>query len=84
MLNLNALQKVPGIGSKGASKIMVDLTGFFDFNSTESGEEHKLKQEASLALEGLGFKKGDIEKVLQKITANTTAEIVREALKHFR
>lgn len=82
--NIVALQKVPGIGARGASKIMVDLAGFFDFNSTAKNPDSEIKKEASLALESLGFKKGEIDKVLAKVTAKTTAEIIKEALKHFR
>lgn len=79
--NIQALQKVPGIGAKGASKIMVDLAGFFDF--TQKGEQSPAFFQASLALESLGFKKSEIDKVFKKITAQDTSEIIKEALKLF-
>lgn len=80
--NVQALQKVSGIGAKGASKIMVDLAGFFDFSKEDSiSQAHK---EASMALEGLGFKKGDIAQVLKKISAQETSAIIKEALKFFQ
>lgn len=81
--NISALQKVSGVGAKGASKIMVDLAGFFDFSSQEEGD-HKIREEAILALEGLGFKKSDIEKVMKKISAKDTAGMIKEALKYFQ
>lgn len=81
--NISALQKVPGIGAKGASKIMVDLAGFFDFESTQDINQ-KAKDEAMMALEGLGFKKSEIEKALKKVNATETAGIIKEALKYFQ
>lgn len=81
--NISALQKVSGIGAKGASKIMVDLAGFFDFEMTKDGSQ-KNRDEVMMALEGLGFKKSEIEKVLKKITAQDTAGMIKEALKYFQ
>lgn len=81
--NVSALQKVSGIGAKGASKIMVDLAGFFDFEMTQD-ENQKARDEALMALEGLGFKKSEIEKVLKKVSAQDTAGIIKEALKFFQ
>lgn len=81
--NISALQKVSGIGAKGASKIMVDLAGFFDFEMTQD-ENQKAREEALVALEGLGFKKSEIEKVLKKVNATDTAGIIKEALKYFQ
>lgn len=80
--NLQALQKVPGIGAKGASKIMVDLGGFFDV-SMQSQYPKELR-EASMALEGLGFKKSDIDQILKKVKSQDTAGIIKEALQFFR
>lgn len=78
--NIQALQKVPGIGAKGASKIMVDLAGFFDLSNQVN---HSHLKEASLALEGLGFKKSEIEKVLKRVKSQDTAGIIKEALQFF-
>lgn len=75
--NIQALQKVSGIGAKGASKIMVDLAGFFDFSPQAN---HSNLKEASIALEGLGFKKSEIEKVLKKVKSQDIAGIIKEAL----
>ncbi|MCE3046968.1 Holliday junction branch migration protein RuvA [Helicobacter kayseriensis] len=83
--NIQALQKVPGIGAKGASKIMVDLAGFFDFSiQNKQGKESQAYIQASQALENLGFKKSEIDHVLKKIVATDTPSIIKEALKLFQ
>ena len=74
------LKRVPGIGPKGASRILVELSGFVvDGNSDEvSGAS---VSEAVQALESLGFKKDQINKVLATCSATTTADLVKQALK---
>lgn len=82
--DIEALKKVPGIGAKGAAKIMVDIAGFFAqlLQSQESiAPSNNLKYEASLALQSLGFKSNEIQKVLEHIEAPSVSEIVKEALK---
>ena len=54
--DVNMLKRVPGIGPKGASRILVELSGFV-VDGLESGEDSNINLEASLALESLGFKK---------------------------
>ncbi len=74
------LKRVPGIGPKGASRILVELSGFvIDGNSDEIVGASA--SEAVLALESLGFKKDQINKVLSKCSATTTSELVKQALK---
>lgn len=79
--NISALQKVSGIGARGASKIMVDLSGFFDFQTTCKDENQKVRDEATLALESLGFKKSEIEKVLKNMDCSEITQTIKEALK---
>ena len=74
------LKRVPGIGPKGASRILVELSGFV-VDGLESGEDSNINLEASLALESLGFKKDLITTVLKTCTSTTTSELVREALR---
>ncbi len=74
-----------GFGANGAAKIMVDIAGFFA-QLLQSQEEsiapsNNLKYEASLALQSLGFKRNEIQKVLEHIEALSVSEIVKEALK---
>jgi len=76
------LKRVPGIGPKGASRILVELSGFVisndDNNENNFGENATA---AVMALESLGFKKDQINKVLSTCTQTDTSAIVKEALK---
>lgn len=80
--DVSMLKRVPGIGPKGASRILVELSGFIvdnEDNNQDSTSNSNL--EASLALESLGFKKDVVSKVLKTCTAQDTSELVKEALK---
>jgi Holliday junction DNA helicase RuvA len=74
------LKRVPGIGPKGASRILVELSGFV-VETNSSSDIPNINLEASLALESLGFKKDLISTILKTCTSSTTSELVREALK---
>lgn len=78
--DINMLKRVPGIGPKGASRILVELSGFFLDNNLDD-DSSNINLEASLALESLGFKKDLINSVLKTCSSSTTSELVREALK---
>jgi Holliday junction DNA helicase RuvA len=77
-----SLKRVPGIGAKGASRILVELSNFV----VNVHDEKSLpsQAEAAMALESLGFKKEQIIKVLSTIHSGDTSEIVKEALKKLR
>ena len=78
--DISMLKRVPGIGPKGASRILVELSGFIiDGEEENDGASNTL--EASLALESLGFKKDVVSKVLKSCTATNTSELVKQALK---
>ncbi len=76
--DVNMLKRVPGIGPKSASRILVELADFIvdgrDDNSNSS------MGEAVLALESLGFKKDHIQKALRGSNGDT-ATLVKEGLK---
>lgn len=77
------LKRVPGIGPKQASRILVELSGVI-MNVTLEGEEDdntSSSLEAALALESLGFKKDQVSKVLKTCKSSNTSELVKEALK---
>jgi Holliday junction DNA helicase RuvA len=74
--NVSALKQVPGIGPKSASRILVELSEFSVTDSDDSTMSDAIK-----ALEGLGFKKDDITKIIKDIKASSTEEFVKEALK---
>jgi len=76
--DVKTLTKVSGIGPKGAKKILLELSDI----ELDSHEEVSNKNEASLALESLGFKKEIILKALKDLDGNLdTASLVKEALK---
>ena len=79
--DVGSLKRVPGIGAKGASRILVELSGFVVDGNSEENSLNVIASDAVLALESLGFKKDIINKALKGCTSNTTAELVREALK---
>ena len=77
--DINALKSVPGIGAKSAKRILVELGDFnIDLNK-ESGSTSL--NEASMALESLGFKKESIKKVLKDLKDGDTQTLIKEALK---
>jgi len=79
--DVGMLKRVPGIGPKGASRLLVELSGFVV--STSNGDEslHHSASEAVMALESLGFKKDQITKALSSAVSTDTAGLVKEALK---
>ncbi len=78
--DVSMLKRVPGIGPKGASRILVELSGFIiDSNDETSGSSSAL--EAALALESLGFKKDLVSSVLKTCVSSNTSDLVKEALK---
>lgn len=85
--DISALQRVPGIGAKGAGKIMVELAGFFSEIIEHTQGKTSLTNaldEALNALESLGFKNADILKVFKQIPQIESLEIsdmVKESLK---
>jgi len=79
--DVGSLKRVPGIGPKGASRILVELSGFVVDGNSDENSISTIASDAVLALESLGFKKDSINKALKGCTSTTTSELVREALK---
>jgi len=79
--DISMLKRVPGIGPKGASRILVELSGFVVSSTEMSQSVNQSASEAVMALESLGFKKDQINKALMACTATDTAGLVKEALK---
>ncbi|NPA04112.1 MAG: Holliday junction branch migration protein RuvA [Epsilonproteobacteria bacterium] len=76
--DIEALKKVPGIGTKSAQRLLLELD---KLEIAQSDDNYK---EVYLALESLGFKKEKIQKALKAIKeakSKTTAELVKEVLK---
>jgi Holliday junction DNA helicase RuvA len=78
--DVGSLKRVPGIGPKSASRILVELSGVV-LTPSASSEQEVNRNDAFMALESLGFKKEVITKVLKDITETDTSMIVKEALK---
>jgi len=78
--DVNLLKKVPGIGLKSASRILVELSGFIVLGEEDS-EETKINYEASQALESLGFKKDLVRKTLATCIETELSTLIKEALK---
>ncbi len=73
--DVGALKKVPGIGPKGAKRILMEM-GEFDLIQSSSPAVNQ----ALNALEGLGFNKTDILEALNGLEGSVE-EIIKAALK---
>ena len=86
--NVNALKKLPGIGAKSASQIVLDLKGKLVAAPvvTKQVQQQTLPPEISDALEGLknlGYKQGELSAAANKMLESpglTTAEYLRIGL----
>jgi Holliday junction DNA helicase RuvA len=77
--SVDMIKSVPGIGPKGASRLLVELSGFIiDGNFDDSSI---CIQEATMALESLGFKKEQIKKAISGCDIDDTAILIKQALK---
>ncbi|PHS38739.1 MAG: Holliday junction branch migration protein RuvA [Sulfurovum sp.] len=77
--DVGMLKRVPGIGPKAASRILVELADFIVDGNEESGNSGALG-EAIMALESLGFKLDAIRKALNGCSGDTST-MVKEGLK---
>lgn len=82
--DLNGVKKVPGIGPKSAGRILVELAGFDEELVASTGTTPSASlafNQATEALESLGFKKDKISKALSACEGTDTATLVKGALK---
>jgi len=77
--DVSLLKRVPGIGPKAASRILVELADFI-VDANEDSMVASGMSDAILALESLGFKKEHIRKALTGATGDT-ASLVKQGLK---
>ncbi len=80
--DVSMLKRVPGVGPKAASRILVELADFIVDVNAESASSGAMG-DAVMALESLGFKKEVIQKALVGVTGDT-ATLVKEALKRLQ
>ena len=78
--DVGMLKRVPGIGPKAASRILVELAEFILDTESDGDIEGSAMQEAIMALESLGFKKDAAQKALAGCSGDT-ATLVKEGLK---
>jgi Holliday junction DNA helicase RuvA len=79
--DLKGVSRVPGIGPKSAGRILVELNGFDIELLPATSVKTQACDEATQALEALGFKKEKISKALSSCASEDTASLVKEALK---
>jgi len=80
--DVGMLKRVPGIGPKAASRILVELADFIVDGNAED-ENSGAFSEAVMALESLGFKKDAIQKALSGCLGDTST-LVKEGLKRLQ
>ncbi len=77
--DVGLLKRVPGIGPKAASRILVELADFIVDGNADTVVDNGMA-DAILALESLGFKKEQIKKALEGATGDISA-LVKQGLK---
>ncbi len=82
--DLKYLKKLPGLGQKGASQIILDLKGKLAHH--EQNLKTSSEEEVEMALTSLGFKKADIKRVLKKVgpLGKSSEQLLKLALNEFR
>ena len=91
--DIKTLTTIPGVGSKSAQRIVLELKDKLKTEDAISKEEisqatttanNENIEEAIQALQILGYNKGEIKKVIEKLKVKniSTEEIIKLALKH--
>lgn len=86
----DVLSKVPGLGKKGAERIILELKSKMDRFvgiSELAGETSTITEDAILALLSLGFTRDEADRALQQIPEIdrlSSTELVREALRFLK
>ncbi len=80
--DVSMLKRVPGVGPKAASRILVELADFI-VDGNETSQSSGAMSDAMMALESLGFKKDVIQKALAGATGDTST-LVKEGLKRLQ
>ena len=80
--DLDYLKKFPKIGEKLAKQMVLDLKGKLIYSDNGSTKHNNYSKELTEVLLGLGYKQGDIKKVLNRLDTSLSLEKqVKEALK---
>lgn len=82
--DFKTLTKIPGIGSKTAQRMILELGDKFarelKLLPAQQSQDHAAKAEAHAALVSLGYKAAEVDKMLQQTDATDTALLIRQAL----
>ena len=78
--DIKALTGIPGIGPKSAKRIILELKD--KLKTQKQIEDNEKVEEATAALQVLGYNKKEIEKVFSKVETKevTTEELIKNAL----
>lgn len=88
--DIDELSKVPGVGKKTATRLLVELKTKFDVDldaelidiDVKSSSSSNAKNDVSSALTGLGYSRDEIRRVLASLPADAkTEDLLRMALK---
>lgn len=80
--DVNFFTKVPGIGKKGAQRIIVDLKSKIGSLKEMDLAAEDEEDSVVMALQQFGFKSGEIDLALKKIDRNTSEQLqIKEGLK---
>ncbi|MEY3890021.1 MAG: hypothetical protein RLY62_203 [Actinomycetota bacterium] len=86
--NLKTLESFPGLGKKGAQRLVLELKDKAAlFSKGHSGKEHAIKNQVENALQGLGYSAKDAANMVSEVSNGlkiddlSAAEILKLALK---
>jgi Holliday junction DNA helicase RuvA len=77
------LSKVPGIGRKTAERIIVELKDKLKthaISEVQKSRPHTVKEDVISALQNLGYKKADCEKVVMPLSEDEFQPLLRKSL----
>jgi holliday junction DNA helicase RuvA len=81
--DLATLTRIPGVGRKTAERLVVEMRGYFKALPVAKGGEALAltpRSEALHALEALGYKPPEAQRMLEAATGDSTEELIRAAL----
>ena len=77
------LELVPGIGKRGAQKMIIELRSKLDLPAGDLGGDHSVLSEVRQALDALGYDTAEVRDAMSAISGEgSTEELVRAALQH--
>jgi Holliday junction DNA helicase RuvA len=77
------LELVPGIGKRGAQKMIIELRSKLELPAGDLGGDHSVLSEVRQALDALGYDTAEVRDAMSAIAVEgSTEELVRAALQH--